>query len=100
MGFVRTWAVVILAAALFAADGAEEVFQRAAAALQAGNYAAAEAGFQEVLKLVPGHVGALGNLGVVYSRMNRLSDAEKVYQRALRLSPDDRGLLLNLGLAE
>jgi tetratricopeptide (TPR) repeat protein len=85
---------------MFAADRPEDVFQKAVAALQSGNYAAAEAGFQQVLKLAPGHVGALGNLGVVYSRTKRLADAENVYKRLLRQHPDDPALLLNLGLAE
>ncbi|MCU1326952.1 MAG: hypothetical protein JWN34_2322 [Bryobacterales bacterium] len=68
-------------------------------ALSAGNYPAAERGFQAVLKLEPRNVGALGNLGVVYSRMNRFGQAIDAYQRALRLAPDDPGLTLNLGLA-
>src|SRR5512140_2774114 len=84
---------------LQAADSLSDVFQRAAAALAAGDYAAAESGFQQVLKASPNHLGALGNLGVVYSRSERPTEAIAVYRRALRLAPNEKGLLLNLGLA-
>jgi len=90
--------LALVAGCLRAADSPSRIFDQAAAALSGGNYAAAEAGFQQVLKLAPNHVGALGNLGVVYSRTGRLDQAIEVYRRALRLSPGDQGLLLNLGL--
>jgi len=83
---------------LFAADALQPVFQKAVAALSSGNYPAAEAGFQQVLKASPNHIGALGNLGVVYSRTSRPDKAIAVYRRALRIAPQDRGLMLNLGL--
>src|SRR5215471_7373366 len=82
----------------FASTQAEQLFDRASNALSTGNYDAAESGFRQVLKLEPGNLGALGNLGVVYSRTHRYSKAIKVYDRALRISPRDAGLLLNLGL--
>jgi tetratricopeptide (TPR) repeat protein len=83
---------------LSGADALFPVFQKAVAALSAGDYAAAEAGFQQVLKAAPNHVGALGNLGVVYSRTSRPDKAIAVYQRALRMVPQDKALMLNLGL--
>jgi tetratricopeptide (TPR) repeat protein len=75
------------------------VFDRAVAALRASDYAAAEAGFLEVLQGMPGHLGALQNLGLVYSKTGRLEQSVATYRRALELSPGNRGLLLNLGLA-
>ncbi len=83
---------------LCGADALLPVFQKAAAALSSGDYAAAEAGFQQVLKAAPNHVGALGNLGVVYSRTSRPDKAIATYQRALRVVPQDKALMLNLGL--
>ncbi len=83
---------------LFAADSAKDVFDRAAQALVAGDYPAAERGFQAVLRDEPRHVGALGNLGIIYSRTNRTAQAIAAYRRALRISPDDKAILLNLGL--
>lgn len=52
-----------------------------------------------MLHASPDHVGALGNLGVVYMRMNRPADAVAAYRRALRVAPADPLLQLNLGLA-
>jgi tetratricopeptide (TPR) repeat protein len=83
---------------LCGAETAKETFDRAARALAAGDYGAAERGFQSVLREQPRHVGALGNLGVIYSRTNRADQAIAVYKRALRLSPDDEAILVNLGL--
>ena len=82
-----------------AEDTLETTFQKASVALSAGDYAAAERGFRAVLRAEPNHIGALGNLGVVYSRTHQTSKAIEVYRQALRLSPGDKGLLLNLGLA-
>ena len=81
-----------------ASDPVQVTFDQAAAALSNGNYSAAEQGFAAVLKLQPGNVAAIANLGVVYSRMNRIDKAITQYENALRLSPDDAPILLNLGL--
>ena len=51
-----------------------------------------------VLKSQPDHIGALGNLGVIYSRSGRTHEAIEVYRRALKLAPNDAPLLVNLGL--
>ncbi|HZT38123.1 MAG TPA: tetratricopeptide repeat protein [Bryobacteraceae bacterium] len=82
----------------FAADTLPQIFEHAARALTAGDYRTAEAGFQTVLDRAPGHIGAMGNLGVIYSRTNRPEKAIAMYRRALRLAPDDKQLLMNLGL--
>ena len=83
---------------LCAAEPAKVVFDGAVRALAAGNYETAERGFQSVLRQQPGHVAALSNLGVIYSRTNRADQAIAAYQRALKVSPDDKAILLNLGL--
>lgn len=83
---------------LCAAEPAKQVFDGAVRALGAGDYEAAERGFQTVLRRQPGHIAALSNLAVIYSRTSRADKAIAVYRRALKLSPDDEALLLNLGL--
>ncbi len=93
---------VLSAAALAAADSLQNTFEQAVQALSSQDYVRAEQGFQAVLKARPGNVGALGNLGVVYSRTHQYAKAIQVYRLALRSSPaaaNDDGLLLNLGLA-
>ena len=77
----------------------EQIFAAAAADLQGGRLTEAEAGFARVLRREPNNVGALGNLGVLYSRQNRPQKAIDTYRRALRVLPNEGGLQLNLGLA-
>ncbi len=91
--------VVLFCAGLFGADRLEAVFEKATAALASQDYSNAERGFQAVLRSQPGNIAALGNLGVVYSRTHRYSQAIDVYRRALRIAPADKGLNTNLGLA-
>lgn len=98
---MRSLPVLLLALGLAAApgDAPRQAFDAAARALTANDLPGAERGFQQVLKLQPNHVGALGNLGVVYSRMGRYADAVSVYQRALKAAPADPLLNLNIALA-
>jgi tetratricopeptide (TPR) repeat protein len=91
--------VLLITTALSGADTAEAAFQRAVSALSSQDYKTAEKEFQLVLKLEPGNVGALGNLGVVYSKTQLYDKAIGVYQRALKVAPGDKALSTNLGLA-
>jgi len=90
-----------LLALLALADPAavRQLFDAAAAALAKGDYDRAQAGFEQVLKAEPRNVGALGNLGVVYSRREQFDKAAAAYRKALEIAPGDPGLLVNLGLA-
>jgi tetratricopeptide (TPR) repeat protein len=81
------------------ADQLQAIFEKATAALAAQDYAGAERGFRVVLQAEPGNIGALGNLGVVYSRTHRYVQAVDAYGRALRIAPGDVQLETNLGLA-
>lgn len=83
---------------LLGANPQQAVFESASRALAAGDYPAAERGFQEVLKAQPNHAGALGNLGIIYSRTNRTDQAIATYRRALKVSANDTPILLNLGI--
>src|SRR4051794_8668199 len=84
--------------AVTGAEPAEAIFQKAVSALAAKNYESAEQGFLAVLKIEPRNVGALGNLGVVYSRTLRFADAIRVYRQALAIVPGEKLLSTNLGL--
>lgn len=99
-GFRFSLALILFAGALaHGFESAEAIFQRAAAALKSEDYPSAERGFQTVLKLEPRNVGAMGNLGVIYSRTRRFSQAIGIYRRALRIAPGEKFLSTNLGLA-
>jgi len=97
---MRFLAAVVLAAGLIAADEPlSRVFEQAVKALNAGDYAAAEKGFEQVLAASPNQVGALQNLGLVFARTGRPDKAIELYRRALASKPNDKSLLLDLGLA-
>ena len=92
-------ACLFLCACFLRADQpVKAIFDRAARALAAEDYQAAERGFQSVLRQEPRNVAALSNLGVIYSRTNRADEAIAMYQRALESSPGDKAILLNLGI--
>jgi len=93
-----TWLLVCALLANAASEPAQLTFDRAVQALSKGDYGAAEQGFQAVLKQRPNNVGAVGNLGILYARTNRMDKAIAAYQHALRLSPNDEPILLNLGI--
>jgi tetratricopeptide (TPR) repeat protein len=92
------WAALSLSVGA-AGESAEATFRKAASALASQDYKRAEQGFLAVLRDEPRNIGAMGNLGVIYSRTNRLTQAIDIYQRALRLAPGERFLSTNLGLA-
>jgi tetratricopeptide (TPR) repeat protein len=95
---VAAWLLLCGLLAHAQSESLEAIFDHAAQALAAGNYRAAEEGFRTVLKQQPENVGAIGNLGILYARTNRLNQAIEQYQHALRLSPSDAPILLNLGI--
>src|ERR1035437_10001924 len=83
---------------LCVAEPVKVAFDGAVRALAARDYETAERRFQSVLPEQPRNIAALSNLRVIYSRTNRADQAIAVYQRALKLSPDDKAMLLTLGL--
>lgn len=91
--------IVFGCASAYGSESAEAIFKKAAAALASEDYQTAERSFQAVLKLEPRNLGAMGNLGVVYSRTRRFSEAINVYKRALRIAPAEKFIMMNLGLA-
>lgn len=74
------------------------IFGRAQTALLNQDYARAEAGFQEVLRLYPHSVAALSNLGVVSMRTEKYGRAIQSFRKARELNPQVPGISLNLGL--
>src|ERR1700693_3214340 len=88
-----------LAAFGVAPDTARQTFESAMQALTAGDYPAAEAGFNKILAADPRNVSALANLGVLYAKTHRYGKAIDVYQRVLHISPQLRAIQLDLGLA-
>jgi tetratricopeptide (TPR) repeat protein len=78
---------------------AEQTFKRAMQNMSAGSYAKAEAEFNEVRRSDPDNPSVLINLGVLYVRTHRFTEAIDSYKKALRIVPSQEALQLNLGLA-
>ena len=93
------WLLLLGLCLVQAAETAEATFRKAAAALASQDLTAAERGFLTVLQAEPRNIGAMGNLGVIYSRTRRYAQAIDIYQRALALVPGEKFLSTNLGLA-
>ncbi len=74
-------------------------FNQATALLRQGAYGEAETYLREVVRIWPGHAGALNNLGTAVWQQGRVREAEEFYRRALAEAPDDFGVLNNLGNA-
>lgn len=78
---------------------AQAILSRAVAAHQAGDLAAAEAGYRAVLKKWPKTADALHLLGLVAQARGETDRALDLIRRAVRLAPDAPDMQYNLGLA-
>ncbi len=95
----RLLAWLLLAPLAAPAAPQQALFDRAVHELNSADYPAAERDLHDFLAANPHHPGALQNLGLVYSKTGRVTDAVDCYRQALALKPDDPKLLLNLGIA-
>lgn len=84
---------------LEAAGSVEELYDRANAAFDSGDYVAAFDLYQAVLEREPRHTGSLVNSGVCARRLGDLDGALAWYDRALAVEPDDTVALQNRVLA-
>lgn len=75
----------------------DAAFGRAAAAHQAGDFAAAERMYRALLQSYPAHAPSLCNLGVLLVRAGKLDEAADCYHLALAAAPGHPDALFNLG---
>jgi predicted O-linked N-acetylglucosamine transferase (SPINDLY family) len=76
----------------------DPIFQRAMAALQAGNLKDAEQLLKTVLRAQPRHLAALNVLGIVLTQLRLYDEAETFLRRALREDARSDATLYNYGL--
>ena len=62
-----------------------------------GRYAEAEKAFRRVVELQPTLAPTWGNLGHVYTKLNRPSDAVAAYRKAIELDPENTTFYQDLG---
>jgi Tfp pilus assembly protein PilF len=77
----------------------ESSFARAVELQQSGDLEAAIRAYREFLQVDPQSVEALSNLGAVYARLGRHSEAVEQYRRALELDSHNIPIRFNLALA-
>lgn len=70
--------------------------QNASQALASGNYEAAVISYKRALQLYPNQSQIYNNLGIVYSRMHDLNNAELSYKKAIQLDPSNPSAYSNL----
>lgn len=75
----------------------DKLFEKASAAAKDKKLDAAIELFKEIVESDPKDFVTWTELGTLYFRSDKLSDAEKAYQKALDLKPDFMVALLNLG---
>jgi tetratricopeptide (TPR) repeat protein len=76
-----------------------DIMHDAIGAHRAGDLAAAEQGYREVLRIAPGQVQALNLLGVLCGQTGRADEAVALLRRAVALYPSDAELRTNLAVA-
>ena len=54
--------------------------------------------YQKYIKIQPNDAAAHNNLGVLFSDMGRLEEAEKCYRQAISIEPNDAAAHINLGV--
>lgn len=89
---------LLLGASPVFAVGAED-FDAANQQFTAGDFAAAAAGYEQILAARGPCAAVLYNLGNSYQRLGRIGPAILAYERARLLTPRDPDLLANLALA-
>lgn len=77
-----------------------EALERAAAAHRAGDLAAAERLYKEILRSRPGQVDALHYLGVVLAQGGRLPEAHRLIVQAAAARPQSADIRISLGNVE
>lgn len=75
------------------------LFSMGLAAHGTGQLALASQRYEEVLKLLPEHVGALNALAVIYAQSDRTDEALKLFARASALAPGAAHIFNNTGYA-
>ena len=78
---------------------AVEMFNRAIAHHQAGNVAAAEQLYRQILQQQPQNVDALSMMGVICCQRGNLEQGIAIYRQALTIRPEHRQTRENLNLA-
>lgn len=79
---------------------ADAHFRRGVSLCQGGNYDAALAAWEEVLRIQPGNPYALANVGIVLTEQGRWAEARDLFVRVIEVQPDNAEAHYGLGMAD
>ncbi|MCF6236793.1 MAG: tetratricopeptide repeat protein [Gammaproteobacteria bacterium] len=77
---------------------AQNAFKRAKKAMKIQNYRKAEKLLVEIIQKYPNFSGPYANLGIIYARDGRDSEAEKQYKKAIKLNKNSPAIYNQLGI--
>jgi tetratricopeptide (TPR) repeat protein len=78
---------------------AENLFSKAKAYQDKGQWDLAEESYRQFLRQIPASAAGHSNLGVVYAHEQKFEDAAREYEAALKIDSSLSGVYLNLGIA-
>jgi len=76
-----------------------DLFSKAKAYQEQGQWDLAEESYRQFLRQVPASAAGHSNLGVVYAHERKFEDAAREYETAIKIDPSLSGVYLNLGIA-
>ncbi|MBA2704080.1 MAG: tetratricopeptide repeat protein [Blastocatellia bacterium] len=91
---------VINAALMAAPKPAAELYQKALQSERDGDHEKAIAQLQQAIALYPRFSLALNEMGVIYERIGKFEQAEKVFGSAVKVAPEIFELRLNYGIVQ
>lgn len=80
-------------------DKALNLYQKATAAAKKGDNKAAAQFYSDAIAAYPNFPIALGDLGILYMKMNEMEKAAQTYEELIKLKPSDATAHQNLGIA-
>lgn len=94
--FIIVIALSLNSTALASPQQYNNYLQNAYKALKSGNYQTAIQNYKNALLLYPNEANIYNNLGVAYSRINDLNNAERCYKKTIQLEPSNAFVYSNL----
>lgn len=76
----------------------DQEYDRGVQLQQKGDLAGAQHAYEAALKLAPGRIDALSNLGLTYAGLHQYEHAVQSFQKALDIDPKQPAVLFNLGI--
>lgn len=74
-------------------------YRKGKAAIENNNFQEGLPALEQAYQYIPNHTELVGELGAAYGRLNRTTEAIKMFERVIQLNPNEARAYLNLGYA-